>query len=140
MAKDERDMLEVLKAELEFLEKGGYGRPPREPWRPACIFEDSPSCVNHEAKQDGAQHELAPCTDCILIDLVPAESRSEKIPCRHIQLTASGETLDSLYRYGDEYEIEETVRNWLRKSIYRLEREREPKRANEATSAAKTSS
>lgn len=116
MAKDKRDLLEVLKLELEFLEKGGYGRAPREPWRPACVFEDSPSCVNFNIKQ-----ERVPCSDCILIDLVPAESKGEKIPCRHIRLTASGETLDSLYRYGDEYEIEETVRNWLHKTIAHLE-------------------
>ena len=120
MAKEERDLLEVLKAELEFLEKGGYGRAPREPWRPACDFEDSPSCINFGAKQD-----RAPCADCTLIGLVPPEARAEKIPCRHIRLTASGETLDSLYRYGDEYEIEETVRNWLHKTIARLESERD---------------
>ena len=26
MAKDERDILELLKTELDFIEKGGYGR------------------------------------------------------------------------------------------------------------------
>ena len=31
MQKDERDLLEVLKFELEFLEQGGYGRSPRTP-------------------------------------------------------------------------------------------------------------
>jgi hypothetical protein len=120
MAKDERDLLEVLKMELEFLEKGGYGRAPREPWRPQCVFEDSPTCMNYDSKLDPD-----PCGDCILIGLVPPEHRRTKIPCRHIQLTASGETLDSLYRYGDEYEIEETVRNWLHKTISRLENERD---------------
>ena len=29
MQKDERDLLEVLKFELEFLEDGGYGRSPQ---------------------------------------------------------------------------------------------------------------
>jgi len=41
MQKDERDLLEVLKFELTFLEQGGYGRSPRTPWRPQYIFEDS---------------------------------------------------------------------------------------------------
>jgi len=41
MQKDERDLLEVLKFELKFLEQGGYGRSPRTPWRPQYIFEDS---------------------------------------------------------------------------------------------------
>lgn len=132
MAKDQRDLLEVLKTELEFLEKGGYGRAPREPWRPQCVFEDSPSCINFNSKQD-----RAPCVDCILIDLVPPEAKSEKTPCRHIRLTASGETLDSLYRYGDEYEIEETVRTWLRRTIGQFERERAGKKRDHETSAAK---
>ena len=33
MQKDERDLLDVLKFELDFLEKGGYGRSPRKPWK-----------------------------------------------------------------------------------------------------------
>ena len=32
MPKDERDLLEVLRFELDFLEQGGYGRSPRTPW------------------------------------------------------------------------------------------------------------
>ena len=31
MAKDDRDMLELLKSELGFIEKGGYGRSVRTP-------------------------------------------------------------------------------------------------------------
>jgi hypothetical protein len=46
MAQDEREMLELLKFELKFLEGGGYGRSPRTPWRAPRIFEDSPSCLN----------------------------------------------------------------------------------------------
>ena len=41
MQKDERDLLDVLKFELQFLEDGGYGRSARTPWRPQYIFEDS---------------------------------------------------------------------------------------------------
>jgi hypothetical protein len=40
MATDDRNLLDVLKFELEFLEKGGYGSSPREPWRCPLIFED----------------------------------------------------------------------------------------------------
>jgi hypothetical protein len=119
MQKDERDLLEVLKFELAFLEKGGYGRSPREPWRPQFIFEDSPTCMNYDSKENPG-----PCGDCVLMQLVPPELRSEEIPCRHIPLNSSGETLDSLYRYGDQYEIEDEVRNWLRGTIQRLEEER----------------
>ena len=116
MQKDERDPLEVLKFELKFLEDGGYGRSPSARWRPQLIFEDSPTCMNFNSSE-----EPHPCTDCVLIQLVPPEFRSGRIPCRHIPLDSSGETLDSLYRYGDQAEIEAVVRGWLRSTIQRLE-------------------
>ena len=48
MQKDERDLLEVLEAELKFLEDGGYGRSPSTPWRPQLyVFEDSLTCMNY---------------------------------------------------------------------------------------------
>jgi len=124
--KDERDLLDVLRFELEFLEKGGYGRSPREPWRPQFIFEDSPTCMNYDRKENPG-----PCSDCVLMQLVPPEFRSEKIPCRHIPFGAPGETLDSLYRYGDQHEIEETAGNWLRETIKRLEDERKALQRND---------
>lgn len=119
MPRDDRDLLEVLKFELDFLEKGGYGRSPRAPWRPQFIFEDSPTCMNYDRKEN-----LGPCSDCVLMQLVPPEHRSERIPCRHIPLDPSGETLRSLYGHGDKYEIEEAVANWLRETIKRLDDER----------------
>lgn len=119
MNKDERDLLDVLKFELEFLEKGGYGRSPREPWRPRYIFEDSPTCMNYDCKESPE-----PCSHCILMQLVPVELRSEKIPCRQIPLNELGENLDSLYRYDEQHEIEETVENWLRKTVAALEEAR----------------
>jgi hypothetical protein len=118
MRKEERDLLDVLRRELDFLEKGGYGSS-RRAWRPNHIFEDSPTCINYDCKENPR-----PCTDCVLIQLVPPEQRSEKFPCRHIPLDASGETLDSLYRFCDQHEVEETVGKWLRATIERLEEER----------------
>src|SRR5216683_336770 len=52
MYKDERDLLDVLKAELAFLEKGGYGRSPHESWRQPLIFEDSPTCMNFDSTEN----------------------------------------------------------------------------------------
>ena len=118
MQKDERDLLEVLKFELKFLEDGGYGRSPSARWRPQLIFEDSPTCMNFNSQ------EQSPCSECVLMQLVPPEFRSAEIPCRHIPFDASGETLDSLYRYGDQGEIEEVFGNWLRATIQRHEEER----------------
>jgi hypothetical protein len=124
MYKDERDLLDVLKAELAFLEKGGYGRSPRESWRQPLIFEDSPSCMNYDSK-DHAE----PCSSCVLFQLVPPQFRGNKIPCRHIPFNAEGEMLDSLWRYSDQFEIEEVFGNWLRTTIATLEKERQASRA-----------
>jgi hypothetical protein len=116
MHKDERDLLEVLKFELNFLEKGGYGRSPREAWRPQFIFEDSPTCMNYDSKEDPE-----PCSHCVLMQLVPPAFRSATTPCRHIPMNQAGESLDSLYRYDDQAEIEESVEKWLRMTINKLE-------------------
>jgi hypothetical protein len=115
--KDERDLLDVLKGELAFLERGGYGRSSRESWRQPLIFEDSPSCMNYDSK-DHAE----PCSSCVLFQLVPPQFRGKQIPCRYIPLNAAGETLDSLYRYCNQFEVEEVFGNWLRKMIAAVER------------------
>ena len=117
MAKDGRDLLEVLKFELDFLEQGGYGRLPRESWRPRFIFEDSPTCMNFNSK------DREPCEECLLMQFVPAEARTEQVPCTHIPLSLNGETLNSLYRTGTQQEIEEALGAWLRETIHRLEAE-----------------
>jgi len=62
------------------------------------------------------------------MDFVPPQHRSQKFPCRHIPLDASGQTLDALYRNCDQGEVKETVCNWLQVTIQRLEREREVNR------------
>ena len=120
MQKDERDLLEVLKFELKFLEDGGYGRSPRTPWRPQYIFEDSLTCMNYDSRENPR-----PCSECVLIHLVPPQLRSANLPCRQIPLNASGETLDSLYRYSNQCETEESVAVWLRATIQHLEEERQ---------------
>jgi hypothetical protein len=119
MRKDERDLLEVLRRELDFLEEGGYRWPIAKSWRPHYIFEDSPTCMNYDSKEIPQS-----CCGCVLMQLVPPERRFEKFPCRHIPLDASGQTLDSLYRYCDQREVEEIVGNWLRATIERLEQQR----------------
>jgi hypothetical protein len=116
MPQDDRNTLDVLKAELNFVEKGGYGRSPREPWRAVLAFEDSPTCMNYDA----VEHR-APCAECLLMQFVPSESHGEKVPCRHIPLTAEGDTLLHLYRGATEPEIEEALTVWLKKEIAKLE-------------------
>lgn len=118
MADDGRDLLEVLKFELEFLEQGGYGKLPREAWRSRLIFEDSPTCANFNSAVQ------IPCSECALMPLVPENARSEDIPCDHIPLTRRGETLELLYRTGTQREIEDALGAWLRATIKKLETER----------------
>ena len=121
MPKDDRDLLEVLKFELEFLEQGGYGRLPREAWRPRFIFEDSPTCMNFNSK------DREPCEECLLMQFVPQEARTEQTPCVHIPLSPAGETIASLYRTGTQQELEEALGDWLRSAIRRVEAERAKK-------------
>lgn len=115
--KDKRDLLAVLKAELEFVEKGGYRHTSRAPWRPQFIFQDSPSCLNFDPAQPPQ-----PCGDCVLMQLVPESLRSRKVACRYIPLNEQGETIDSFYRSGTREELEAALRKWLRSSIERLEK------------------
>lgn len=119
MAQDGRDILDVLRFELSFLLDGGYGRPPRTPWRAPAIFEDSPICPNF--CDAGRPY---PCESCLLAQFVPAEQRSESVPCRFIALTKEGQTVEDLYRTGSQVELEEALANWLRAQIERIERER----------------
>ena len=75
MQKDERDLLDVLKFELEFLEKGGYGRSPREAWRPQFIFEDSPTV--HELRLQGKAGAVHPlCSNAVGATRVPLRENS----------------------------------------------------------------
>jgi hypothetical protein len=117
MADDKRDILEVLKFELAFLEQGGYGRSVRTPWKATSIFEDSPSCLNFN---DPAHPH--PCNDCLLMDLVPAESRFQEVPCHHIPVGPHGETISALE--NNQGATEDAMRQWLRAAIERIEQQR----------------
>ena len=75
--------------------------------------------MNYDSKESPQ-----PCSHCVLMQLVPPEFRSAKTPCRHIPLNEAGEALDTLYRYDDQPEIEESVGDWLRRTIAKLQETR----------------
>ena len=75
MAKDGREILEVLQGELDFIAKGGYGRSVRTPW-PKSIFQDSLTCLITDIPT-----ALTPCSECHLLDFVAPENRSQMVPC-----------------------------------------------------------
>ena len=118
MAHKNRDILEILRLELKFLEDVRYARSPNAPWRAANIFEDSPTCLNF--KDSARSH---PCSECLLTQLVPPEFREQDVPCRFIPLNDKGQTVDSLYRTGTQLEMAEALRAWLRREIRRIEGE-----------------
>jgi hypothetical protein len=113
---DRNQLLAILRAELSFLQKGGYRRGPRYPWRPNFVFEDSPTCINFQDK-----NERLPCTECPLINFVPQERRETRFPCRHIHLTESGESVNSFYEWGTEEELESALEGWLQRTIHQME-------------------
>jgi hypothetical protein len=116
VARDERDILDILKSELNFVEHGGYGRSVRTPWLATTVFQDSPSCFcfpNHD-------HEGG----CALMKFVPKEHRLDDLPCHHIPLNKAGETLDSLKRAGNQEGASEVLKRWLQTKISELEIER----------------
>jgi hypothetical protein len=121
MPQDDRNTLEVLKSELNFVKKGGYGRSPREPWRAQLFLEDSPTCMNYDCKEN-----QTPCAECLLMQFVPTDKHGEKHPCRHIPLTPDGHTLFQMYRGGTEQEIEEALAIWLEREIAKLENVESP--------------
>jgi len=118
MAKDQRDMLELLRTELDFIEKGGYGRSVRTPWKATSSFRDSLTCVNYALPE-----KAHPCSECHLIDFVPRDKQTEKLPCHAIPLNADGDTVDSLE--GNQSKLEDALKEWMRAKIGELEAERE---------------
>jgi hypothetical protein len=116
MANDERDILEVLKNELEFVEKGGYGRSVRTPWQPTSVFQDSLTCFCYPTHVHDDQ--------CVLMKCVPPDQRPAGVPCHKIPLNEAGDTIETLEAQGDQQKLEDTVKAWLRKRISEIEAER----------------
>jgi hypothetical protein len=119
MAEDKRDTLELLNEELDLLEKGGYGRSVRTPWKPTSIFQDSLSCLNY-----GYPYQAHPCSECRLLDFVPIDERTQIIPCHHIPLNGAGDTIETLETEENQQKLEESVKSWLRLRITHIEQER----------------
>lgn len=116
MAKDERDILELLKSELDFIEKGGYGRSVRTPWKPSSSFRDSLTCVNYALPL-----RAHPCSECHLIDFVPVDKRRVDLPCHAIPLNAAGDTVESFELGDNQAKLEEALKEWMRAKIREIE-------------------
>jgi hypothetical protein len=117
MANNQAYILEVLQSELAFLEGGGYQWCLQKPWRPPLVFVESRTCPKHAGTSTS-------CEQCALAQFVPAESLGEKTPCWHIPLNEAGQTVDSLYRWGTEEEMNQSLKTWLLSTILSIEDER----------------
>ena len=126
MTKDDRDILEILRDELDFIDKGGYGRSVRTPWQSKSTFQDSLTCVNY-----GYPYRAHPCNECHLIDFVAPENQTAPVPCHHIQLTPAGDTIEDLECEDNQPKLEAALKNWLRSQITHIESQR----ANQPASA-----
>jgi len=107
-----KDKLQILRNELQFLDGGGYRSPIL--WRSPRIFEDSPMCPKDP-------WSACPHEDCVLLEFVTRQGLQEAVPCRHIPLNESGETLATLYNTGTNEEIQQVLREWLLNRIAELE-------------------
>jgi hypothetical protein len=121
MSKDKRDILEVLQSELDFIEHGGYGRSVRMPWKAKSAFQNSRTCLNYAYLE-----KAHPCSECQLIDFVPGDKHSEKVPCHFIPLAESGETIDDLELENSQHRLERMLKTWLRARITVIKATRGP--------------
>lgn len=114
MSNSRLDILNLLKQELMFLERGGYGG--RMPWRPVAMFLDSPSCPNRlDAERS------TPCSQCWLYQFVPERFRQEMEACHFIALNRDGESVHSMSRQYTPAEVEAALKTWLQAEIRHLE-------------------
>jgi hypothetical protein len=118
MADDLQDMINQLKLERSILRDGGYGRSVHTATKAEQLFRDSITCLN--VGQTVRKH---PCSDCLLWEFVPKEGLEEDIPCHHIPLNGSSETIATLEEKGDREGAEEALLAWLNRTIASLEEE-----------------
>lgn len=119
MAKDGRDVLEILQCELDFIEKQGYSSTKLRPWLSKSIFQDSPTCLNY-----GYPYRAYPCNECHLLDFVATEDHSAMVPCHYIPLNKAGDTIEELECRGDETRALTLVKEWLQTQIDHIWTER----------------
>jgi len=108
------EILNLLKQELDFLERGGYGG--KLPWRPVSMFLDSPSCPNRLDVE-----RATPCSQCWLYQFVPEKFRGEMEACHFIPLNCDGESVHSMSRQYTPAEVEAALKTWLVAEIRHLE-------------------
>ena len=111
-------LLQALRFELDFLDRGGYRKSGQWSFAEPSFFEDSPVCSN--AHEGGNR---IPCRDCILTTFIPRDRSESAKACHFIPLDEKGSTVFSLQQTGaDHIAVESKLRSWLREQIASLSR------------------
>ncbi len=117
MAGNQRDVVEILRYELNFLEQGEFARAIGE-GRASSPFQDTMSCLNF-----GEPLRPHACHECLLYEFVPENARTEEVPCHHIPLDPAGRTIAHFLKNKDTAGLERALKIWLRRTIAELELE-----------------
>lgn len=115
MSNSTREVVMLLKKELEFLHRGGYGG--AESWKPLSVFLDSPSCPNRLDVE-----RSTPCPQCWLFNFVPERYGRELPACHFIPMTDDGKSVDRMRREYSQAEMLDKLKTWLQDEIQHLER------------------
>jgi hypothetical protein len=113
MPDSRREVLTLLKKELEFLERGGYGG--TDSWKPLTVFLNSPSCPN---RLDAERR--TPCTQCWLFNFVPQHYAPDLPACHFIPMSDDGKSVNTMNQHS-QAEVREKVKTWLQAEIQHLE-------------------
>jgi hypothetical protein len=115
MPQDTREILQILRYELNYLEQGGFERD-RLATGATSPFLESFTCINF-----GDPVHTHACRECKLFPLVPEDKRNEELPCHFIRLGANGETMGELIQKHDPRRLAMVLEHWLRATIARME-------------------
>jgi hypothetical protein len=115
MSQDLREMLQLLRFELNYLEQGGFDRDK------ALLGTESPfrgtfACINF-----GDPLRPHPCHECLLYQFVPKDKQTEEFPCHFIPLNESGETVAEFIEKNDPRRMVIALEQWLRTTIQRMD-------------------
>jgi len=119
MANHDRDILKLLKEELDSIEKGGYGRSVHTLWKPESTFKDSLTGPKY-----GYLDRAHPCNESDLFDFVSPEQSGTALPCHNIRLNETGETIKDSEAAHSEAKLEAKLKDWLHTTIKGIEEER----------------
>lgn len=113
MTDSRREVLKLLREELAFVNRGGYGG--KQSWKPLTVFLDSPSCPNRLDVE-----RRTSCPQCWLSLFVPDRLRQDLPSCHFIPLNDEGESVGTM-RDHTPGEVQAKVKGWLEAEIQHLE-------------------